>query len=183
MFAHAVRSLAVARSPARSLARREWFRDFSRSRRRSVPTVRSGARHKREPRRSRPRSIDRIASAESPKCPPPRRPGKSPSSRRAHVPAQSRGRTRFHYPPIDRSIESRSSASPRSKPLASLARTAEQVSEIETGDGDKDADGNAVPDSLSIDREPTGPGDGCSCKRSPTRFRSGIDRSVYDRTR
>ncbi|TGZ49813.1 hypothetical protein DBV15_06213 [Temnothorax longispinosus] len=26
-------------------------------------------------------------------------------------------------------------------------------------------------------------GDGCSRKRSPTRFRSGIDRSVYDRTR
>lgn len=47
----------------------------------------------------------------------------------------------------------------------------------------EDVDGNTVPGSLSIDQEPTGSEDGYSRKRSSTRFHSGIDRSMYDRTR
>lgn len=122
-----------SRSPARSLAHREWIRDFSRSRRRSVPTVRSGARHEREPRQSRLRSIDRLASAESPKCPPPRW-SRKPPRRGAHTClAQNRGRTRFRYPPIGRSIESRSSASPRStlpRILRKKGRTSIEAGEV-----------------------------------------------------
>lgn len=78
------RALSRGRSLAPLLACREQIRDFSRSCRRSVPTVRSGgpARERppsRTPRRSRSRSIDRIvASARSPKCPPILSPGKTP---------------------------------------------------------------------------------------------------------
>lgn len=85
MLVHAVRSLAVARSPARSLARSLAASGFEISA--AVVDVRcprSDRGHEREPRRSRPRSIDRIASAESLKCPPLRQPGKPPC-RGAHT--------------------------------------------------------------------------------------------------
>jgi len=131
---------------------------------------------------SRLRSIDRSVSAESSKCPPPRSSGKPPRRgvQCAHVPAQSSGRTQFRYPPIDRSIESRFTAI---KFSAFPAKKRGRVSDIEVGNGDENTDGNTVPGSLSIDRQPDRFGDGCSHKRSPTRFRSGIDRSVYVRTR
>lgn len=81
------RGRSFACSLARSLARREWFRDFSRSRRRSVPTVRSGARERAASIASeidRSHSVGGIAEVS-----PTSSAGKTPLSRRAHVPAQS----------------------------------------------------------------------------------------------
>lgn len=119
-----MRSLVVAHSSARSLARSLAASGFEISV--AVVDVRCprsdrgpGTEREREPRQSR-LEIDRSPSIGGiAEVSPTSFAGKTPSTRRAHVPrTKPRTGTRFRYPPIDQSIAARSSASPRRSSLS-----------------------------------------------------------------